>query len=246
MVKVHFEKKFITLMPEITTQIKIIIADDHPLFRGAISRTIADLINSEQQKTTVFEAQSVDDVYRLLEKDDDFDLVLLDVHFPGTNGLAGLANLRGCFPLVPIAMITGSDSSDIVALSEELGASGFLSKSDHPEVIAQAINALLIGDNWFPDIGAAPKDAINREVGEVAEKIASLTPAQFKIFTLVCEGLLNKQIAYELDITENTVKTHLSNIFAKFNVRKRTSLIILANLLNSDNNDDELIRAEIE
>ncbi len=219
-------------------KIKIIVADDHPLFRGALTRTIEDLVNTAEQKILVTEAQSVDDVYQLLEKNDDFDLILLDVHFPGTNGLSGLANLRGCFPLVPIAMISGSDSSDIITLSEELGASGFLSKSAHPEVIANAINTLLLGDNWFPESELTPKDALNREIGEVAEKIASLTPAQFKIFTLVCEGLLNKQIAYELNITENTVKTHLSNIFAKFNVRKRTNLIILANLLNTDNNDE--------
>lgn len=221
------------------TKIKIIIADDHPLFRSAISRTIEDLVDTEQQKIIVSEAQSVDGVYQLLEKNDDFDLVLLDVHFPGTNGLSGLANLRGCFPLVPIAMISGSDSSDIIALAKELGASGFLSKSDHPEAIAQAINALLIGDNWFPDIDFTQKGCINREIGEVAEKVASLTPAQFKIFTLVCDGLLNKQIAYELGIAENTVKTHLSNIFAKFNVGKRTNLIILANLLNIDGSEDK-------
>ena len=220
-------------------EIKIIVADDHPLFRSAITRTIEDLVNTEQQKIVVSEVQSVDGVYQLLEQNDDVDLVLLDVHFPGTNGLSGLANLRGCFPLVPIAMISGSNSSDTVALAQALVASGFLSKSDHPEVIAQAINALLIGDNWFPNIEVIPKDAINREIGEVAEKVASLTPSQFKIFTLVCEGLLNKQIAYELGIAENTVKTHLSNIFAKFNVRKRTSLIILANLLTTDSNDNE-------
>jgi len=220
-------------------EIKIIVADDHPLFRGALIRTIEDLVNSEQKKINILEAQSVDDVYQLLEKDINFDLVLLDVHFPGTNGLSGLANLRGCFPLVPIAMITGSDSSDIITLSEELGASGFLSKGDRPEVIAQAINALLEGESWFPNIELTPRDVIDREVGEVAEKVASLTPHQFKVFTLICEGLLNKQIAYELGITENTVKTHVSNIFDKFNVRKRTTLIVLANLLNIENTDDQ-------
>ncbi len=229
------QSKYYYIMPSKTlTPIKIIIADDHPLFRSAISRTIEDLVNTEQQKVVAFEAQSVDDVYQLLEKEDDFDLVLLDVHFPEINGLAGLANLRGCFPLVPVAMISGSSSLDVITLSEELGASGFISKSDHPDVIAQAINTLLLGDKWFPNIISSADNTTYREVGEIAGKVASLTPSQFKVFTLVCKGLLNKQIAYELNISENTVKTHISNIFEKFDIKKRTSLIIMANLLNMD------------
>lgn len=218
-----------------TTNIKIIIADDHPLFRGAIKRTIEDLVTVLDQKVSVTEAQSVAEVYSVLEHNDDFDLVLLDVNFPGTNGLSGLANLRGCFPLVPIAMISGNDASDIIELSRELGACGFLSKSAAPEAIAQSIKHLLSGEYWFPNSSLNPKDNIGREIAEVAEKVASLTPHQFRIFTLVCEGLLNKQIAYELGISENTVKTHMSNIFVKFNVRKRTNLIVLGNLLNTSN-----------
>ncbi len=219
-----------------TANIKIIIADDHPLFRGAITRTIEDLVSVLDQKVTVTEVQSVDEVYSVLEASDDFDLVLLDVNFPGTNGLSGLANLRGCFPLVPVAMISGNDSSDIIELARGLGACGFLSKSAAPEEIANSINTLLTGEYWFPDQGLKPQDNIDREITEVAEKVASLTPHQFRIFTLVCEGLLNKQIAYELNISENTVKTHMSNIFVKFNVRKRTNLIVLGNLLSAGNN----------
>ena len=222
------------MLSKTLTPIKIIVADDHPLFRSAISRTIEDLVNTEQQKISVFEAQSVDDVYQFLEKDDDFDLVLLDVHFPEINGLAGLANIRGCFPLVPIAMISGSSALEVITLSEELGASGFISKSDHPDVIAQAINTLLRGAKWLPNITSSSDTSTYREEGEIEGNVASLTPSQFKVFTLVCKGLLNKQIAFELNITENTVKTHLSNIFEKFNIKKRTSLIIMANLLNMD------------
>ncbi len=212
--------------------LKIIVADDHPLFRGALKRTILDLVSTSARTIVVDEADSVDAVYEALEEDEDCDLVLLDVHFPGANGLSGLANLRGCFPLVPVAMISGSYSSDAVMLSEDLGASGFLSKSDPPENIANAVKTLLDGEQWFPDAETVPRDVVDREVGEVAEKVASLTPHQFRVFSLVCEGLLNKQIAYELDISENTVKSHLANIFRKFNVRKRTNLMVLGNMLN--------------
>ncbi|NIB38581.1 response regulator transcription factor [Pseudomaricurvus alkylphenolicus] len=217
---------------------RIIVADDHPLFRHALTRTIMDMVSTPSRTVTVEEAESVDQVYNLLENDDDCDLVLLDVHFPGANGLSGLANLRGCFPLVPIAMISGSFSSNTVLLAKDLGASGFLSKSEHPDNIASAVRSLLEGEQCFPEMDLAPRDVIDREVGEVAEKVAELTPHQFRVFTLVCEGLLNKQIAYELDISENTVKSHLANIFRKFNVRKRTNLIVLGNLLSIDADDD--------
>lgn len=198
-----------------------------------------DFVSTSTCPVTVAEAESVEEVYTLLEEDEEYDLVLLDVHFPGANGLSGLANLRGCYPLLPVAMISGSDSSDIVLLAEDLGASGFLSKSVHPETIARAIDALLKGEQWFPDMDLSPRDVIDREVGEVAEKVASLTPHQFRVFSLVCEGLLNKQIAYEMDISENTVKSHLANIFRKFNVRKRTNLIVLGNMLSVDKADDQ-------
>lgn len=218
-----------------TANIKIIIADDHPLFRAAIKRTIEDLVTVFEHKISITETQSVAEVYSVLEHNNDFDLVLLDVNFPGTNGMSGLANLRGCFPLVPVAMISGNDSSDVIELAQGLGACGFISKSAAPEAIAKSITTILSGEYWFPNLGLNPKDNIDREIAEVAEKVASLTPHQFRIFTLVCEGLLNKQIAYELGISENTVKTHMSNIFVKFNVRKRTSLIVLGNLLNAGN-----------
>ncbi len=221
-----------------TRDIRIIVADDHPLFRTALTRTVMDHVVIPSAKISVLEAESVDEVYRLLEEDEECDLVLLDVHFPGTNGLSGLANLRGCFPFVPVAMISGSDSTESVAMAADLGACGFLSKSEPPEKIAEAVCDLLEGKQWFIDHNVAPHDVVDREVGEVAEKVASLTPHQFRVFTLVCEGLLNKQIAYELNVSENTIKSHLANIFRKFNVRKRTNLIVLGNMLNVEEGSD--------
>ncbi len=218
--------------------VRIIVADDHPLFRHALKRTISDLVANFDNPVRVAEAQSVEEVYGLLEADDDCDLVLLDLHFPGGNGFSGLANLRGVFPLVPVVMITGSDAADMLSIAEDLGASGFLSKGDHPEIIAKAIKTVLRGERWFPSVDLMPRDTLDRAVGEVAEKVASLTPHQFRVFSLVCEGLLNKQIAHELAVSENTVKSHLANIFRKFNVRKRTNLMVLGNMLRVDKDDD--------
>lgn len=223
--------------------IKIIIADDHPLFRGALNQTLLDAKKEFGGELQVIEAKDIDATYQLLTQHSDCDLVLLDLHMPGAQGFSGLVNLRGCFPFVPIAMFSGSDANYIIQRAASLGASGFIPKSTAPKEIVCAIKSLLSGEHWYPPHTARSEQCtMNVQISDIAEKVASLTPHQFRVYTMINEGLLNKQIAYELDISETTVKSHVKMILKKMGVRKRTEVIILANTLHIEHPDDQLSR----
>lgn len=212
--------------------VKIIIADDHPLFRSALIQTIENFTNLPQQVECI-SCNSLAEVHNYLESDVDPDLVLLDLHMPGTNGFAGLVNLRGCFPEVPIAMISGDDNPKVVAHAEQLGAIGFLSKSLDASELERVIGDLLMGKPWF-DKASNEED---EELQEIARRVASLTPHQFRVFSMLSQGMLNKQIAFELDITETTVKSHVTAILRKLGLRKRTEVILLSQKFESPIDD---------
>ena len=222
---------------------KIIIADDHPLFRGALRQTLADLTFGGKGNIVLLDSVDIDSTHKLLKEHDDCDLLLLDLHMPGAQGFSGLVNLRGCFPFVPVAVVSGSDAPYIVQNAKELGASGFIPKSTSPEEIRTAIAALLAGEVWFPALKNHIPNIRDTKLADVAEKIAQLTPHQFRVFSMINRGLLNKQIAYELGISETTVKSHIKMIFRKLDVGKRTEIIILANALQVEMPDAELSRA---
>jgi len=227
--------------------IKIIIADDHPLFREALKQTLLDAKPELSGELQVFEAKDIDDTYHLLTQHGECDLVLLDLHMPGAQGFSGLVNLRGCFPFVPIAMFSGSDANYIIQRAANLGASGFIPKSTAPKEIVSAIKTLLAGEHWYPShLESSVQPILNLQISDIAEKVASLTPHQFRVYTMINEGLLNKQIAYELDISETTVKSHVKKILKKMGVRKRTEVIILANTLHIEYPDDLLSRESHE
>lgn len=207
--------------------IKIIIADDHPLYRSALLQILPQAF--EGQETIALEAQSVAEVHHLLESEEDVDLILLDLHMPGAQGFSGLVNLRGCYPQIPVAMVSGNDSVDVRKKSAAFGAAGFISKSCETQSLLEALRQLLAGLHWFPDM---PGDASHIDGAEIAERVANLTPHQFRVFSMIVQGLLNKQIAYQLGISEPTVKSHVTAIFRKLGVRKRTEVIIAANILS--------------
>lgn len=216
-------------------KIKIIIADDHPLFRTALSQTIKDYFQDSGLDIDVLESEDMATTHALLDSNKDTSLIMLDLHMPDAQGFSGLVNLKGCYPDVPLVMISGSDASHITDRALTLGAAGFISKSAASDTIGEAIAALLKGEKWFPKtaatIGTSKQDLA---LADIVNKVASLTPHQFRVFTMVNEGLLNKQIAYELGISEATVKSHIKMIFKKMDVRKRTEIIILANALQVD------------
>ncbi|MCV6615327.1 MAG: response regulator transcription factor [Cellvibrionaceae bacterium] len=208
--------------------IKIIIADDHPLYRTALVQTLPQAFSDDE--VVVLEAQTVAEVHHLLESEEEVDLILLDLQMPGAQGFSGLVNLRGCYPEIPVAMVSGNDSLEVRKKAAAFGAAGFISKSCETAVLLQAMQDLLAGKHWFEDLSEA--DNQNGD-SDMAERVASLTPHQFRVFSMIAQGLLNKQIAYELGISEPTVKSHVTAIFRKLGVRKRTEVIIVANALGS-------------
>ncbi|MBB5211364.1 response regulator [Microbulbifer hydrolyticus] len=194
---------------------QLLIADDHPLYRDALATTLtphfpnADLLQSEDLESTL------DRLCRT-----EVDLLLLDLNMPGSEGFSGLARIRNDFPAVPVVVVSGSDRHAVIQQAAGLGASGFLSKTARPEEIVQCIECVLAGDQWFSE------EALQAESeSALAEKLGQLTPQQLKIFQMIAQGMLNKQIAYDLDITEPTVKSHVTAILRKLELRDRKQLI---------------------
>ncbi len=208
--------------------VRIIIADDHPLFRSALIQTINNF-SDQDEPIECISCNSLEEVHQHLESDVEPDLVLLDLHMPGTNGFAGLVNLRGCFPEIPVAMISGDDNQKVISHAEQLGAIGYISKSSDAAQLELVIRGLLAGKPWFEKTD----DTEDKELQEIARRVASLTPHQFRVFTMLSQGMLNKQIGFELDITETTVKSHVTAILRKLGLRKRTEVILLSQKFES-------------
>lgn len=209
---------------------KIIVADDHPLYRAALLQTVPQAFTDDE--LILLEAQSLAEVHHLMESEDDVDLILLDLHMPGAQGFSGLANLRGCHPQTPVVMVSGNDTQAVRKKAAQLGASGFIPKSSETQIMIEALQQVISGQHWFPDL---ERTSVDNDLAEIASKVSTLTPHQFRVFSMINQGLLNKQIAYELGISEPTVKSHVTAIFKKLGVRKRTEVIIVANALAESN-----------
>ncbi len=205
---------------------KIIIADDHPLFRAALKQAVTQAV----PEVEVIEADSLTALQETVEDHNDADLVLLDLHMPGTNGFTGLVFLRGQNPSMPVVVVSGSEEPRVMKRAIEYGASGFIPKSAPLDVISDAISAVLEGEIWLPQ-EVADGDAVSDDDAEFAAKLASLTPQQFRVLMMLTEGLLNKQIAYELSVSEATIKAHVTAILRKLGVHSRTQAVIEASRL---------------
>lgn len=197
---------------------RIIIADDHPLFRTALSHAVGKVWPDAE----VVEANSA--AAARLELERGGDGLLLDLHMEDSSGLSVLMDLRQDFPALPIVIVSASEEPRVYAAASQLGAAAFIPKSASLEQMRDALAAVKEGDNWFPDTEEAADDDL--------AAIASLTPAQRRILRQMKAGLLNKQIAHELDISEATVKAHITAIFRKLGVVSRTQAVLLATKLN--------------
>jgi DNA-binding NarL/FixJ family response regulator len=208
---------------------EILIADDHPLFRSALHQALTLGLGPDAR---LVEAESIADLEARLTEKSDWDLVLLDLNMPGAYGFSGLVLLRGQYPQVPVVMVSAQEEAAVVVKSKEFGASGFIPKSSSLETIQQAVRTVLDGDVWWPpQVNESVR--VSDEARAASEGLASLTPQQFRVLTMVCEGLLNKQIAYELSVSEATIKAHVTAIFRKLNVRTRTQAALLLQQLES-------------
>ncbi|MCG3759780.1 response regulator transcription factor [Vibrio cincinnatiensis] len=197
----------------------IIIADDHPLFRNALFQSVHMAVSG----ANLLEADSLDALLTLLSKQNEPDLLLLDLKMPGANGMSGLIQLRSEYPELPIVVISANEEPTIVSQVKTHGAFGFIPKSSDMRTLISALNQVLNGDPYFPE-GLIVNHAA---CDDVAEKIAALTPQQYKVLGMLSDGLLNKQIAYELHVSEATIKAHMTAIFRKLGVKNRTQAVIL-------------------
>jgi len=202
---------------------RIIIADDHPLFRGAMKQALGAVM----PEAAITEAGTFDEVNRLLGEGRSPDLVLLDLNMPGMQGFSGLAYLRASYPDVPVLVVSGSEDVQVMRRCMDFGAAGFLPKTKGLETMREAIAAVMAGGAWTPP-EFDPAAPVDRESAALVKRLASLTPQQARVLMMLSEGLLNKQIAYELNVSEATVKAHVSAILTKLGVDSRTQAVIAA------------------
>ena len=201
----------------------LVIADDHPLFRDALRQAVASVISS----VNIGEAGSFEDLTSLLEQDADVDLILLDLTMPGISGFSGLIYLRAQYPAIPVVIVSASDDVATIRRSLDFGASGFIPKRVGVETLRDAIIKVMDGDIWVPpdtDLSAASDPDMTR----LRDRLVTLTPQQVRVLMMLSEGLLNKQIAYELGVSEATIKAHVSAILQKLGVESRTQAVIAA------------------
>lgn len=208
---------------------KILIVDDHPLFRLALAQALRGVVPD----AVLLEADSLESARGTLAAEPDTDLVLLDLHMPDSHGLMGLASLRAQYPAVAVVMISAHDDATVIRRALDFGAAGFISKRADLPALEEGLRTVLACEEYVPlELREAVTRAATAERDDqLAARLNSLTPQQFRVLQRVAEGWLNKQIAAELDFTERTAKAHMSAIFEKLNVRNRTQAGVLLRTL---------------
>ncbi|MCB1529031.1 MAG: response regulator transcription factor [Hyphomicrobiaceae bacterium] len=207
---------------------RIIIVDDHPLFRGALNQALTASLESSE----IIEAASLDELTAKLAEGLEVDLILLDLTMPGVQGISGLVFLRGQHPEIPVVVISANDDPITIRRCMDCGASGFVPKSQPVEQIRTAVRSVLDGNVWSPP-GVDLASAGDSETTDLIGRLSSLTPQQVRVLMMLGEGLLNKQIAYKLGVSEATIKAHVSAILQKLGVDSRTQAVIAVNRIDN-------------
>jgi DNA-binding NarL/FixJ family response regulator len=207
----------------------LLIADDHPLFREALRGAVARVLPDAQLR----EADSVEALYRLVEDEADADLLLLDLNMPGAQGFSALVHLRALHPQLPIVVVSAREEPAVMRRALDHGAVGFIPKSADAKTLGEALSAVLGGDRWAP-ASALDAPATAADEHDAAQRLRDLTPQQFRVLQMLGAGLLNKQIAYDLGVSEATIKAHMTAILRKLGANNRTQAVLIAGRLALD------------
>lgn len=200
----------------------ILIADDHPLFRAALQQVVGEAYSEAELITSA----SVDELQQKVEAANTVDLLMLDLHMPGVLGFSALSWFVGHSPHTPIIMVSANIHPDTVRRALDHGAAAFLSKSADMSTITKCIADVMAGQRGLhPNLKLNAVGASLQSL-DVADTLSTLTPQQFRVVSMLGEGLLNKQIAYELNVKEATIKAHMTEIFRKLGVHSRTQAVL--------------------
>lgn len=205
---------------------ELLIADDHPLFREALRGLLVKLYPN----TAIYEADNIHSLYSLVEDRPNADLLLLDLNMPGAAGYSALVHLRAQHPQLPIAIVSAHEDPVLIRRAIDHGAMGFIPKSVQSKTLSSALEEILMGNTWMPDSALAIPPISSAEK-KAAQLLCELTPQQFKVLQMVSTGQLNKQIAYELGVSEATIKTHMTAVLRKLGANNRTQAVLIANQL---------------
>ena len=207
----------------------LLIADDHPLFREALRGAVTRVLPDAQLR----EAENVDALYQLVEAEPDADLLLLDLNMPGAHGFSALVHLRALHPQLPIVVVSAREEPAVMRRALDHGAIGFIPKSADAKTLGEAISSVLEGDRWAPPAALnAPATAADEH--DAAHRLRDLTPQQFRVLQMLGSGLLNKQIAFDLGVSEATIKAHVTAILRKLGANNRTQAVLIAGRLALD------------
>jgi len=206
---------------------RILVADDHPLFREALSGALGPYFENAQ----ILEAGSLDAALAILNEYDGIELVLLDLNMPGGEYFNGIITLREQHPNIPIGVVSGSDTVEVVAQVMSLGAQGFIPKVSATREMAQAIVDIIAGKKWLPEGMEEELEKVDDELKLLLQRFRELTPKQIQVLSFLRAGLMNKQIAHEMNVTEATIKAHISAILRKLEINTRTQAVLLMDKL---------------
>ncbi|MDH3988774.1 MAG: response regulator transcription factor [Gammaproteobacteria bacterium] len=206
-----------------------IVADDHPLFREALIHAIGNCV----EDADIIEADSLDTLQAVVESHAEADLLLLDLNMPGVSGFSALAYIRSKHESLPTVIVSAMDDPAVIRRSIQHGASGFIPKSSPISTLEKGIRAVLDGEVWIPEGINLQDDRLDSEEAEIAAALSSLTPHQFRVLMMLGEGLLNKQIAYQLGVSEATIKAHVTAVLRKMHVNNRTQAVLAVERLRT-------------
>lgn len=204
--------------------LRLLVADDHPMFRAALRHALGELLPG----ASIEEVASQKALEAAVTTGAPFDLAIVDLMMPGSMGFSSLVYLRGERPELPVVIVSSDEHPRTIRRAQQFGAAAFVPKSAPADVLDAAVRDVLAGSEWFPSQKAQPDEAD----AQLADRLAQLTPQQLRVLMRVADGLLNKQIAHELGLAENTVKIHVTAILRKLGCHSRTQAAVLVKALS--------------